>query len=518
MTGGLIQLVAYGVQDMFLTQDPQITFFKIVYRRHTNFSIEEVPQTFTHTPDFGKRVSCIVSRSGDLVGNIVLVVTLPEIPQLYNTNGSIDSLTKFAWIRKIGYGLIKEIEVEIGGQSIDKHYGEWLNIWADLLGPKNNDVNRAIGNVHEVYTYSATKPEYKIFIPLQFWFCRASGLALPILCLQYNDVKINLELSDADKCYTVTPTHYIQMENDLVNFTIDEYISQTIDTYFAAGQFTYFDPVLKRLYYRRITKNLLLPLNNVNYSTYTTTQQQELQDTYSIIGYTSNYTACPIINTSSTSVYSVAYTHNTYDNLKIKECFLLVNYIFLDEDERLKFYKSNHEYVIEQLIYTGEQSLDGVNRNVRIGLIQPCKLMAWTTHFNYLLETYNNDIFNYTDSYIYDSDNKQIGSNIAHYETILLNGHERMGKQDSMYYNSIHPWQYFKYNPDQGINIYSFGVIPDQVQPSGQCNMSKIDNIQLNLELSNQVSISNPVKFKCYGLVSNVFRVISGLGGLVFTN
>jgi hypothetical protein len=106
MTGGLMQLVAYGEQDIFLTHDPQITFFKVVYRRHTNFSIEQIPQTFTHKPNFGKRVSCIVSKSGDLLGNMFLLVILPSIPQIFNTDGSIDNLTKFAWIRKIGFGII----------------------------------------------------------------------------------------------------------------------------------------------------------------------------------------------------------------------------------------------------------------------------------------------------------------------------------------------------------------------------------------------------------------------------
>src|SRR5579872_1248316 len=128
MPGGLIQLVAYGEEDLFLTSDPQITFFKILYRRHTNFSIEEIRQNFTHTPDFGKRLTCILSHAGDLISNTYLVVTLPSIPQFLNSDGSIDTITKFAWARKIGYALIKTIDVEIGGQLIDRQYGEWLSI------------------------------------------------------------------------------------------------------------------------------------------------------------------------------------------------------------------------------------------------------------------------------------------------------------------------------------------------------------------------------------------------------
>jgi len=520
MTGGLIQLAARGPQDMFLTEDPQITFFKVVYRRHTNYSIEPIPQTFLATPNFGKKVSCHIQRNGDLIKDIFVVIVLPRIPQIFNANGTIDTLTRFAWIRKIGYGIIKEVELEIGGQSIDKHYGEWLNIWAELVGMKDRDIDAAIGNVPQLFNFSHEKGEYKLYIPLQFWFCRTAGLALPILCLQYNDVKIHLELSDLDKCYLVSPTHYITMENDLVNFIEDEYITQTIDNYVAVGKFSHYDPIEKKLYYIKISNNSFMAINNSNFygSTYTDTDRTNIINKYSITGQTSIYSACPTINTSITStIVSIAHTYNTYKNIRIKDCFLLVNYIFLDEDERLKFYKANHEYLIEQLIYVGETSLDGVNRNVRIGLANPCKLIVWTTQLQYLQGTNNNDWFNYTDSPYY-LNNKQTGSSLIKESTILFNGHARMQMRDELYYNCTQPLQYFKYNPTKGINIYSFAITPDQKQPSGSCNMSKIDNIQINLKLSDIVNINNPVKFKGYGVVVNVFRVVSGLGGIVFTS
>jgi hypothetical protein len=517
MTGGLIQLVARGPQDMFLTEKPQITFFKVVYRRHTNFSIEQVPQSFLSSPNFGKKVSCHIQRSGDLIGDIFIVLTLPQIPQLYNTNGTIDTLTRFAWIRKIGYGIINQIEIEIGGQLIDRHYGEWLNIWSEL-NRRDSDVNNMIGNVPELYNFSNTKNEYKLFIPLQFWFCGTSGLALPILCLQYNDVKLNLELSDVNDCYLISPTHYITMENDLVNFTKDEYITQTIGTNVAIGRFSYFDNVTKRLYYTQISNDKFLAINDSNFYNYTSSQQTTLISKYSIVGQTSNYSACPTINISDTTVVPVAYTYNTYKNIRVSNCFLLVDYIFLDEDERLKFYKANHEYIIEQLIYTGETSLDGVNRSVKTGLENPCKLMVWTTQLEYIQT--NNDRFNYTDSPIYVND-KQIGNSIMKNAIILFNGHSRVEMRDNLYYNYAQPLQYFKYTQSNGIFIYSFGLDPSKNQPAGSCNMSKIDNIQISVQLANitpQISQTNTVKFRCYGLVVNVFRVISGLGGVVFTN
>lgn len=518
MSGGLIQLVAYGVQDLFITHDPQITFFKLVYRRHTNFSIEPVPQLFTHTPNFGKKVSCVVTRSGDLVGQIHLVITLPKIPQVMTVTGAVDNVTKFAWIKRIGYGIIKEIEIEIGGQSIDKHYGEWLNIWSELIGPKDDQIQKIIGNVPELIQFSSEKNEYKLFIPLQFWFCRSNGLALPILCLQYSDVKINLELSDVTKCYIVSPTHSIDMDSDIVNLTPYEYIEQNVNGTLAYGIFSHFDMIEKKLYYTKISKNKFLAINDPSFYNYNKEKQRNILSTYAIKGQTSKFEAYVKINTSSTTtVVSTAYPYNLPKAISVSECFLLVNYIFLDEDERLKFYKSNHQYVIDQLIYVGESSLDGTNRSVQMGLNHPCKLIVWVTQMSFLLDKNVNDLFNYTDSYMYTSDGKFKGFNLVKYATIQFNGHDRMSQQSGLYYNSVHPYQYFAYNPYEGINIYSLSLLPSKLQPSGSCNMSKIDNIKINLQLSSIITTNNPAKFRGYGVVMNVLRIVSGLGGLMFT-
>ena len=133
MTGGIIQLVSYGAEDLFLINDPQITFFKIVYRRHTNFSVEAIPQYFNQTPNFGRKSSCIITKQGDLIGQTYLVLTLPEL-KYKNINNNI----LFAWSRKIAFNIIKNVEIIIGDQLIDKQYGEWLNIWYELIGPREN--------------------------------------------------------------------------------------------------------------------------------------------------------------------------------------------------------------------------------------------------------------------------------------------------------------------------------------------------------------------------------------------
>ena len=121
MGGGLVQLVAYGAQDIYLTSNPQITFFKVVYRRHTNFAMESIEQTFNGTVDFGKRVTATISRNGDLIKDMWLEVTL----------GTSSNLTYGA-----GNVLVKQVELEIGGQLIDRQYGEWMNIWSELTVPE----------------------------------------------------------------------------------------------------------------------------------------------------------------------------------------------------------------------------------------------------------------------------------------------------------------------------------------------------------------------------------------------
>ena len=127
MGGGLMQLVAYGAQDVYLTGNPQITFWKVTYRRHTNFAMESIEQTFNGQADFGRRVQCTVSRNGDLAYRTYLQVTLPEINQ---DDGANDVYAR--WLDCPGEQLIQTVEVEIGGQRIDRQYGDWIHIWNQL--------------------------------------------------------------------------------------------------------------------------------------------------------------------------------------------------------------------------------------------------------------------------------------------------------------------------------------------------------------------------------------------------
>lgn len=497
MSGGLIQLVAYGKQDLFLTHEPQITFFKMVYRRHTNFSIEVIPQNFLHPLDFGKRVTAIISRNGDLIRGIHVVVELPRIPEFRDKNNQLDMMTKFAWVRRIGYAIIKTVEIEIGDELIDRHYGDWLNIWYELTIRKEHNFKKILGDVKELTSFTNGKPSYKLFIPLQFWFNRIAGLALPVICLQYNYIKLNIELNTFNKCHRISPSHYITINEPFVNFKHNEYIVQGE----AVGRFCHFDIIERKLYYEKITTMGFVAPKNINKA-----------NKFIIRGCKSKFEVTPKIN-------SLERIHKNktvnFEHLCLKKCFLLVEYMFLDDEERTRFVKARHEYLIEQLCYNGEEVIDGLHESFKIGFSQPVKELIWVTQLSAAIKI--NQTFNYTDSLIVE-DGVYRGKNIIKKETILFNGLERLSMRSSKYFTWVQPYQYHTHNPSSAtINVYSFALDPENFQPSGTANFGKIDNGYLKVDIRENINFCNNALLRIYGVGYNIFRVSNGICGLLFS-
>lgn len=526
MSGGLIQLVAYGAQDLFLTSDPQITFFKIVYRRHTNFTLEVIPQDFIHTPDFGKRVTCVLSRNGDLIKDIHVSIQLPTIPQFINDMNEIDVISKFAWVRRIGYAIIGSVEMEIGGELIDRQYGDWLNIWYDLTESKYKNLDKMLGDVKELTNFTNGKQSYQLFVPLQFWFNRIPGLALPIVSLQYNHIKINLQLNDFDNCYIVTPSNTFGLDNDFVNFIQYEFIQQTANNSTSLAKFVYFDILTRTMYLARVSDNGFQSLTVTNPDAIATEAQQKallyakdpagnlINAQYLITGLTSGFQAMPTINATE-----IAYTNTTVDfsSINLTNCFLLVNYVFLDDDERIRFSQARHEYLIDQIFYNGAETINGLQQSYTIGFTQPCKEIVWVSQLNLSLNNRNNDIFNYTDSLITDANGNYIGKNIILQETILFNGHERISLRSSDYFSKIQPYQHHTHNPQTGINVYSFALSPEKHQPSGSANLSKIDNATLRIIVGPLITFNFTAQLRIYGVAYNILRIANGISGIVFS-
>merc|ERR1711898_45110 len=405
MGGGLMQLVAYGPQDIYLTGNPQITFFKVGYRRHTNFSMEAIEQTFNGTADFGKRVTCTVSRNGDLMHKVYLQVTVPSVTD-----------SDFKWLESLGHVLIKYAEVEIGGQRIDKHYGDWMHIWNELsqtAGHKDG-YNNMIGNVPVLTAPTdGMTPEMDLYIPLEFWFCRNPGLALPLIALQYHEVKINIEFRAASDCCF----------------------------------------------------------------------------------------------TSGVSVPS------------LEAASLYVDYIYLDTDERRRFAQVSHEYLIEQVQFTGDESVSSVSNKIKLNFNHPCKELIWVVQKDEMVgsnDNYGKEWFNYTDGDA--SGTEADGYNPVFSAKLQLNGHDRFSERMGRYFNLVQPYQHHTNVPSTGINVYSFGLKPEEHQPSGTCNMSRIDNATLQLTLTAATVSGGDAKVRVYATNYNVLRIMSGMGGLAYSN
>jgi len=452
MGGGLLQLVAYGAQDVYLTGNPQITFFKVAYRRHTNFAIESIEQTFNGNAGFGSRVTCQVTRNGDLINRVYLRASFNN----KNTTvaGADSENSGIALVPYFGLKLLKSIELEIGGQRIDKHYAEWLYIWNELSLPagKRDGYYLMVGG--DKYNHSIYVPaqcSYRVHVPLEFWFCRNVGLALPLIALQYHEVKINIEFESASN-----------LVDKSANFC---------DKAFS----------LKSSNGGTVAKK----------NDGTTTK------------------ALPYLNSDLNG--------STSDKLELSEVALFVDYIFLDTDERRRFAQLSHEYLIEQLQFTGSDTISGssTTKSIRMNFNHPCKELVWYVKPDRAVSNTTIDIYWNNFSTRNTDNNMFMGTNPIVNAKIQLNGNDRFAERNGSYFHLVQPYQHHENTPDyfhEGINVYSFAIKPEEHQPSGSLNMSRIDTAILS------VSSSVSGNIFIYTTNYNVLRILSGMGGLAYSN
>ncbi len=522
MAGGIIQLAAYGVQDAYLTQNPEVTFFKMVYRRYTNFAIESVPQYFNKRANFGETVSCILGKNGDLIHKSYLCITLPSIPRFYNqTTNTFDDSVKFAWCKKIGFAIIKNISIEIGGKLIDKHYGEYLHIWDELTGNNDEGYNKMIGNIPELYNFSTSKSSYTLYIPLRFWFTRQSGSSLPIVSLQASEIKINVEFRKAKDCYIISPSHSYNIVEDVCSFKEGDIISQKIDGKISNAMFVSSDPINKIIKYLKISNNTTAftsaqilkssfrnpttgVINNTLYNNAINDADSIQNSQYHI--HSDKVYCTPLANKIETEIKY----YNTSQFSFVKS-FLLVDYIYLDVEERERFLKSNHEYIIEQVQLACEEIVTSSNVSVKLSLNHPVKELFWTCQLNYLAQNPINDIFNYTSGW-------NSSETLINTCNILMEGQPRFNERDSNYFSITQPYQHHLRTPSIGIHCYSFAIDPENIHQSGTCNMSKLDNVNLVLKLNTIINSSNPATLKVYALGYNILRIAYNIGGVAFIN
>ena len=542
MPGGEVQLVAYGEENMFLNDDPQITFFKIIYRRYTNFSIETIEQNFNDNLDFGKKYSIELSKIGDLIHKMWLVIELPNIPILYDINNIVDKRIRFAWARKIAYALVNYIEIDIGGTVIDRQWGEWMNVLNELnITNFNNNIDELTGNVPEVYLlktiYNSNIPSRVLYIPLHFWFCKYAGSALPMLSIEYNLVRCTVELNSFDSCAIFSPTNYIYVSTYLGNGIKDEPLLQVSELGYSWGIYDSIEPykingseIVYKLYYRKISDVPFISTTSAYYSNYSSSTILDNLLNQPIENYTRNF----IYGMDSKTIYyPEAVNNSTFRfvsiekpyfiptiDLSLRNAYLLIDYIYLDKEERTKFFNNRHEYVIEQVYFSGNKILKNLNNKINMEVVNPCKWMVFMGQLAYYTNQNVSDYFNYNTTFIRNLREEILGGPLIKDANITLNSNQNNQIFDMKFYSRLMPFLYFpRTYRTNGFGIYTYSLYPiTPSQPSGSINMSLFNNISINQSFNIVDRNYNNYIFKAYFVTHNVLRIYHGVCGLVFSN
>ena len=447
MAGGLMQLVAYGAQDVYLTGNPKVTFFQAVYKKHTNFAMENIEQTVNGTAGNSGRISVTIARNGDLVGEMYLEMDAKNLPLSTNT-AAADAV----WCAERA---VQDIELTIGGQRIDKHYQRWWRLYSELYLDEAKKVNwgkMTSGGFDGDGDMSTSQG--RVYLPLIFFFNRNPGLFLPLIALQYHEVRLDIDLSSV---------------------------------------------------------------------------------------YDSYFTGAPKV---------------------------WANYVYLDTEERRRFAQKGHEYLIEQVQHTGVDNIDGNTTQVRLSYNHPVKELVWcysdtatVGNTNAMWNFCGPNTSNVTLSvdptlkptnatldsscqilphhvgaphmvcssesitphaYGYWNEEGNVGANtiIGPLDTfnLILNGQDRFKAQRGKYFNQVQPYNHHSGTPYPGIYSYSFALKPEEHQPTGTCNFSRIDNAQVAVNLKPGVLKSSQKSQYMFAVNYNVLRIQSGMGGLAFSN
>lgn len=548
MPGGEIQLVAYGEENVFLNDDPQITFFKIVYKRYTNFSIETVKCNFVEQLNFGSKYTVEIPKTGDLMHKLWLVIDLPSVPIIYNLQNTVDKRLKFAWARKVAYALINYIDIDIGGQVIDRQWGEWMNILNELNTTNfNSSLNQYIGNTPEFYEYKNTStgiPSLRLHVPLQFWFFKNSGFALPLLALEYSSVKLTIQLNEFSNCAIFSPSNYVYISNYYGGGIPQEPLLQ-ID---GSGGYAWaeYDSIeiiditdkskLYKLYYRQISNNTFITTNQQYYDTYVkkvlelfknsteynmdNINNLDLLPKFFIYGLKSKSIFTPITKTGTNNITG-SYIYKYISNISIKNMFLLIDYIYLDREERIQFYNNKHEYIIEQIYFTGNNILKNLSNKNSLEIINPCKLIVFMGQLEYLTNPNVNDFFNYNTTFIRNDLQQIQGNPIIKYANFDFNSNQFSTPMDYSFYSKLLPFlSYPMAINNDNYGIYKFCLYPINTQPSGSCNMSCFTNVDINTRFNkiDTPTANNNYIFKSYAITYNILKIVHGVSGLVFNS
>ncbi|QKF93905.1 major capsid protein [Fadolivirus algeromassiliense] len=544
MGGGLMQLVAYGAQDIYLTGNPQITFFKVIYRRHTNFAIETVEHPFVGTVGFGNRLTAKITRNGDLVSKMYLRVILNSVdPQNKN----------FAWVRRVGHAIIREVEIDIGGTKVDRQYGTWLDVWYELA--RHGDHERAyanmIGDVPSMTDYNKTiKPEYILYIPLQFWFNKFIGLAIPLIALQYHETNIYVQLENVNKL--IVSDGYFDINNVslkditiLVNYIYldtderrrfalvgHEYLIEQIQYNGSEPAIT--SPTKYTLDFNHPTKELIWAIRNGNYYTsksflyYTNSDKWSVTDAACLIVQNSievgesPEASVPdsvweqVLPNSVNSIGKLNINNKTQSNVWVNQNSLSIGSYGITNkiagDITITFDNVTKETII--------QCSNIVTTLTVRDLSFPVEQMTDTRYNKKQYDPRVNTFSNY--GILIDGT-----GNPVEYGLLQFNGHDRFDRREGMYFNYVQSEQHHENTPKDGINCYSFALYPEEHQPSGTSNLSRIESSQLTLWYIDSTFVAGSPELNflndesqlwIFATNYNILRIFSGLSGLAYVS
>ena len=481
---GILLLAARGVENIILNDNPTITLFKKVYKYTANISNEVLPQYFKSQANFGRRLTINIANNGDMIQDITLFFELPDIPQS-NSTTLPKGIKKFAWVNYVGLAMIKYIDLEIGGILISRHYSDWLNIYNTM----NIQEDFLVGMNHaSLTTYTNGKIREKIYVPLHFFFNLSSDLALPLIALSKQDVKLHLELNDFSLCYKESPTNYFEINTYICLFQKDEIIRQTVDNTKSGGRFVYFDVYTQRVYYDMLYNTFLTP----------TTTNTTVQNKYSIVGDKSGFSIIP--KTNSTIIKDENYFYSSPPPLI--DAYMLVNYIYLDSNEKWYFANTNLEYIVPIVLNVLHKDITSINSNYKLQLINPHGILIWRAQLN--SNVIANDQFNYSSLPLTLNDEPLIYSN-----KLVINSIPRCEIYNYQYYTYFQNY-INKFISNNNIYQYSFGLNPIETKPSGTMNFSMIDDSYLQLNLNKIVNYQNIVNVQAYGIYYNILVIKNG--------
>jgi len=545
MSAALLQLNSIGQEDIYLTSNPEITFFKTTYKKYTNFCIETLEHTVSGDIDFGSTMVCSISKNSDLLSKIFLKIDISA-----QTSGTNSKVGKWAWINNIGHNIIDKIIFEIGNHEIDRQYGSWLNIWYELNRNENHEdgYNKLIGNTSFATTLTkgtGLEDDKKItlFIPLQFYFCRNYSVSLPLIALDHHDVSIKLNLKDSK--YLINKTNHknftIKPKVSNITLLIDHiFLDTTERRFFSQSSHEYlieqtqyntykvntinnnfkltFNSSVKALYWNIISGKYINQQVYLSNNLETATKKFilaffyidtfDLGTTFQKLNIDSTYPTFEI--THLNAIYQISLNKN---NKNLKE---IVNTAYINRSNVSASNITLADITVPELLPIDIASI------ISSKLVDCSDTALFKENYTPTRITYTNAEISSEDDIVLNDFNNYgiyIDNSVSPIDDAILklNGQDRFTKQSGGYFNFVQPYQHFISTPKIGINCYSFALNPSEYQPSGTCNFSRFQHINLDLTLKSELDITTNNSFiYIYSTNYNMLKIENGMANLVY--